>query len=127
MGPLCSQGAQIPMEKRLKSFVHAWNGLREVVSGQANFRIHLAVAVVVVAAGFQAGLTAGEWCIIVLAIFLVLSLEAANTAIEHVVDLLSPGYHETARKAKDIGAAAVLLAAVGSIAAGLLIFLPKIL
>jgi len=115
------------MKARLKSFVHAWNGLRDIVSGQANFRIHLMAAILVILAGFLADLTPMEWCVIILAIFLVLAMEAANTAIEKAVDLLSPEYHETARKAKDTGAAAVLLSAIASVAAGLIIFLPKIL
>ena len=57
---------------------------------------------------------------------LVLSAEAMNTAVEFVVDLVSPHYHPLAGKAKDVAAAAVLLAAFGAVIIGLIIFLPKI-
>lgn len=63
---------------------------------------------------------------VVLCIALVISLEALNTAIEHLTDLVSPDYHPLAGKAKDVAAAAVLIAAMGAAVAGGLIFLPKI-
>lgn len=63
---------------------------------------------------------------VALCIALVLSLEALNTAVEHLTDLVSPDYHPLAGKAKDVAAAAVLIAAMGAIVAGGLIFLPKI-
>jgi len=68
-----------------------------------------------------------EWIVVVLCVAVVLSLEAMNTAIEHLTDLVSPGFHPLAGKTKDVAAAAVLLAAMGAVVVGLLIFLPKIL
>ena len=62
-----------------------------------------------------------------LAIFLVLAMEVVNTAIEKLVDFVSPAYHEMAGMVKDLSAAAVLLTAVGAVIAGTIIFLPKIL
>ena len=67
-----------------------------------------------------------EWLSITLVAALVLSAEAMNTAIEFVVDLVSPDYHPLAGKAKDVAAAAVLLAAFGAIIVGLIVFVPKI-
>jgi diacylglycerol kinase len=115
------------MNSRLKSFVHAWKGVMLVATGEANFRIHLAAAILVITAGAITGLTPVEWCIILLAIFFVLAMEAANTAVEKVVDLVSPEFNDAAGKAKDISAAAVLLAAIAALSAGLVIFIPKIL
>ena len=113
--------------KLLKSFGYAFRGLRIVLLSQQNFQVHLCIACLVVAAGIAAGLTAGEWCIILLTIFLVLAMEIVNTAIEKLVDFVSPAYHEKAGIVKDISAAAVLLTAIGAVIVGTFIFLPKIL
>jgi diacylglycerol kinase (ATP) len=57
---------------------------------------------------------------------LVFALEAANTAVEHITDLISPDFHSLAGRAKDMAAAAVLLGSLGSLAAGLFILAPKL-
>ena len=61
------------------------------------------------------------------AITTVLSAEAFNTAIEYLIDLVSPDYHPLAGKAKDVAAAAVLFTAIGAFFVGLIIFLPKVI
>jgi len=48
-----------------------------------------------------------------------------NTAIEFLVDLVQPDHHPLAEKAKDIAAAAVLIAAIASVVIGVIVFLPK--
>lgn len=63
---------------------------------------------------------------ILLAIFLVLTLEAVNTAIECVVDLVTMEYHELAKQAKDIAAFSVLLVSILALIIGLIIFIPHI-
>jgi len=93
---------------------------------QVNARIHLLATVVVVAAGFWWKLSASEWVAIVAAIGLVWTAEAMNTAIEAVVDLVSPEYHVIAGRAKDIAAGAVLCAAITAVVIGALIFGPKL-
>jgi diacylglycerol kinase len=80
-----------------------------------------------VLAGLYFKIERTEWLVMTLVAALVLSAEAMNTAVEFVVDLVSPDYHPLAGKAKDVAAAAVLLAAFGAIIVGLIIFLPKIL
>jgi diacylglycerol kinase len=112
---------------RLKSFAYAFRGLKIVMTGQKNFRIHISVACIVILAGLYERLTESEWCIIIVTIFLVLALEVVNTALEKLVDFISPGFHEQAAIIKDISAAAVLLAATGAVIIGLIIFLPRIL
>jgi diacylglycerol kinase (ATP) len=113
--------------KLLKSFGFAFKGMGFVIRSQQNFRIHLFVACMVVIAGFFFHITPPEWCIIVLAISMVLAMEILNTAIEKLVDFVSPGFHHQAGIIKDLAAAAVLLTAIGAVIAGIIIFLPKLL
>ena len=114
------------MKKRLHSFRYAFQGLADLFRSQPNARIHAAAAAAAVCLGFFFQISQLEWAAVALCIALVLSLEALNTAIEHLTDLVSPDYHPLAGKAKDVAAAAVLIAAMGAAVAGALIFLPKI-
>lgn len=113
--------------KRLKSFVYAFRGIGLLVRNEHNARIHLVAAVAVVAAGFLLGITASEWTVIVLVIGAVLAAEAFNSALEALCDLVSPGYHESIKKAKDLAAGAVLLVAIAAAVIGSVIFIPRIL
>jgi hypothetical protein len=61
-----------------------------------------------------------------MSIAFVLSAEAMNTALEYLTDLVSPDPHPLAGKAKDVAAAAVLIAAFSAIIVGLILFLPKL-
>jgi len=115
------------LQKRANSFRYAFRGLAEMLSSQPNARIHLASATLAVFAGFFFRISSLEWVAIVLCIALVFALEAVNTALEYLTDLVSPDFHPLAGKAKDVAAAAVLVAAAGAAAVGLIIFLPKIL
>lgn len=114
------------LKKRIKSFGYAIKGISTLFSTQINARIHAMALIIVVLMGFYYHINGHEWTIIILTSAMVLSAEAMNTAIEFVVDMVSPDYHILAEKAKDVAAAAVLLAAIGAIIIGLLIFLPKI-
>lgn len=113
------------MKKRLRSFKYAGKGVARVASTEANFMIHLAAAAGVTGLGLYFGLAAWEWCAVILCFGLVLSAEAMNSAVERLVDFVSPGLHEKAGEVKDIAAGAVLLSAIMAAAVGLLIFLPK--
>ena len=93
---------------------------------QPNARIHLFAAIVVVVLGVRLGVTAGEWVALILSIVLVLAAEALNTALEHVVDIVSPDWHEAARDAKDVAASAVLICAIGAVCVGAIVFLPRL-
>jgi diacylglycerol kinase (ATP) len=77
-------------------------------------------------AGLCFGIGAMEWCAVILAMALVWSAEALNTAIELLADALSPDPHPLVGRAKDVAAAGVLLAAMGAAAVGLIVFVPKI-
>ena len=113
------------MKKRLQSFGYAGRGIRLVFTSEANMKIHILIAAVVVICGFFFQITIQEWIACILCIGLVFSAEMINTAIENVVDLASPEHHELAGKAKDIAAGAVLICAIISVIIGLLIFVPK--
>jgi diacylglycerol kinase len=114
-------------QKRIKSFSYAIKGIAILFKSQPNARIHGVVLSLVIAAGLYFQIEKSEWLIIALIASLVLSAEAMNTAVEFVVDLVSPDYNHLAGKAKDVAAAAVLLAAFGAVVVGLIIFLPRVL
>jgi len=115
------------IRKLLRSFEYAFSGLAEMVKSEQNARIHIIISVCVIIAGFLFKIAAGEWCIALLCIALVWAAEAFNTAIEGLTDHLFKEKHETAKKVKDISAAAVLLCAIISVLCGVMIFLPKLL
>ena len=94
--------------------------------GQHNAWIHAAATGVVVAAGLFFGLSALEWCVVVLAITMVWAAEALNTAIEILCDVVSPDFHPRVEKVKDVAAGAVLICAVGAACVGLVLFVPRI-
>jgi diacylglycerol kinase (ATP) len=104
----------------------AWAGVVHTLRTQPNARIELAATIGVTLAGGWFGLSGGEWAILLLTFFLVLALEAVNTAIEAVVDLTSPAYHPLAKIAKDAAAGALVFVVLGSIGVALAIFGPRL-
>ena len=110
-----------------KRFGYAFKGLHVVLYTQQNFRIHLGILIAVVAAGFWLKISLAEWCVVCCASVAVLALETMNTAIEKLVDLVSPQFNKEAGIIKDLAAGAVLIAAIGAVLAGIIIFLPKLI
>ncbi len=110
----------------LRSFRFAIGGLGHLLGTQRNFRIEVGCGALAVLAGLAAGLERWEWIALVLTIALVLILEAVNTSIEDAVTLASPGRDVIAGRAKDVSAAAVLVAACASVAVGGILFLPRL-
>lgn len=111
--------------RRLRSVGFAVQGIHVVVVSQANARLHLVAAIFVIVAAFCSGLTLIEWALLMLAIGMVWTAEALNTAIEFVVDLASPDKQLLAEQAKDTAAGGVLLASIFAAAVGLIVFLPR--
>lgn len=111
----------------IRSFGFAFAGVGAMLRTQRNAQIHTVAMIVVVAAGGLFGVTADEWIALILATALVLALEGLNTALEAVVDLVSPQPHPLAKKAKDVAAGAVLIGAIGAALVGCIIFLPRLL
>lgn len=115
------------IRRLIKSFGYALKGLHQMVKTEQNARIHLMATVTVLIAALLLGLTATEWCLILLCMALVWAAEAFNTAIETVTDHLFKERNETARIIKDVAAGAVFVCALAAAACGLIIFIPKIL
>ncbi|MEL7645058.1 MAG: diacylglycerol kinase family protein [Anaerolineaceae bacterium] len=109
---------------RFYSFKFAFNGWGYVLRTQKNAWIHMAATALVIGAGIWLGLSRYEWAIILLVIGIVWIAEFLNTALEAILDIASPERHPLARIAKDVGAAAVLSAAVIAIVVGLIILGP---
>lgn len=114
------------MNKLLQSFGYAFKGLAYAFRSQLNFKLHCVATALVVALGLYVQLSIAEWLWISLAIALVLAAELFNTAIEVLVDLVSPTWNDKAGKVKDVAAGAVLLIALLALAIGLFIFVPKL-
>ena len=108
-----------------KSFGYAFEGIFNCIRNERNMKIHIAVAALVVIAGWILGLSITEWCICLGLFGLVMALELVNTAVEAVVDLVTSERHPLAKTAKDTAAGAVLIAAIMAAIVGLLIFVPK--
>jgi diacylglycerol kinase len=116
-----------PRQTLLRSFRAAFAGLFYGIRTQRNLQIHAAAAVLVVLAAIVLHLTRVEWCLIVLCIGLTAAAELLNTAVEVTLDRLWPQYDDDVRVAKDVAAAAVLVAAITSMAVGLMVFVPRLI
>jgi diacylglycerol kinase (ATP) len=111
---------------RFKSIACAARGIALILREQANARIHLFATVAVIAMGFVLRVTRGEWVLLTVAIGIVWIAEAANTAIEFLADRITREHDESIRRAKDIAAGAVLLAAITAAIIGLLVLGPRL-
>ena len=95
--------------KFIKSVPHAFRGIISLMKNDNNFRIHLLAVILVIISGIWIEFSESEWLAVIITMGIVLSLEAINTAIETIIDLVSPEYHDLAKKTKDVAAGAVLL------------------
>ncbi|MFN8355539.1 MAG: diacylglycerol kinase family protein [Spirosomataceae bacterium] len=116
----------IDFNKFGRSVGFAVRGLRWLWQ-ENNARIHALAGVAVVIVGISLGLSASEWLWIGLAIALVFIAELVNTSLERLTDLVSPHHHPLAGQAKDLAAAAVLVAALFAIVVGMVIVVPHVL
>ena len=114
------------LHTRARSFRFAFTGWWFVIRTQRNAWIHTLVSVVVVALCAWLRFAARDWALIILAIAMVWTAEFLNTALEAVVDLASPQQHQLARVGKDVGAAAVLIAAGSAALIGFLLIGPPL-
>lgn len=111
----------------LASLGHACNGLLGFFSTERNGRIQVCFAIIALAAAACFGISDMQWLVVLMCIALVLSLEMMNSAVEKLCDLVHKDYHPAIKVIKDVAAASVLLSAIVSAIAGLIIFLPKII
>ncbi len=114
------------LKQRILSFKFAFEGIGYVLRTQPNAWIHALITLVVIIVSFWLSLDNHEWALLILTIVVVWMAEMSNTAIEAVVDLLSPEIQQKAKIAKDVSAGAVLISAIGAIIVGTLIIGPRI-
>jgi|ERR1051326_1529783 diacylglycerol kinase (ATP) len=109
---------------RIRSVGHAVAGIARMIRCQHNAWVHAAVTALVLATAFLLRISAADWCWIILAISIVWTAEALNTAFEFLADAASPASHPLVRDAKDVAAGAVLLTAIAAAVIGGIIFCP---
>lgn len=105
----------------LSSLIAAFQGIIFAVRRERNMRIHLGVALLVIAASLYFQVERWELLFVLTAVFLVLITEMVNTALERVVDLSTRKYNHLAHTAKNVAAGAVLFAALFAIVVAALI------
>ncbi len=115
------------LKRLINGFRYALLGLWHIIRVEQNARIHLAVAVLVMVAGLAFGLSNGELAAIFFAVIIVFLAEVLNTAIEKTLDLIEPQFNNKVAIIKDMAAGAVLVAAVGAVIIGVVIFTPYVL
>ena len=111
---------------RIRSFGYAFRGWWHVLRTQQNAWIHAIISTAVIIVSLWLRLSARDLAVLLVTIAMVWAAEFFNTAIEAVVDLASPDKHPLAKVGKDVGAAAVLIAALAAIGVGLLILGPPL-
>lgn len=111
---------------RLKSFAYAIQGIAFMLKTQHNAWLHLVATLVVIALGLYCRISLNDWRWLVTAIAMVWFTEAFNTAVEYVCDVVSPSYLLAVKRAKDVAAGGVLIAAVAAAIIGALTFWPYV-
>lgn len=109
------------------AFANAWHGLSLAIRTERNLKIDLCFGAAAIALGMLFRIDGPSWLAVIVCIGMMLALETLNTAIEAVVDLASPEYHDLARKAKDCAAGAALAGAGASAVVGAVVFVPPAL
>jgi len=116
--------ARFSFAARLKSVHYAFAGLWLMLRTQHNTWVQLAINIAVIAAGFWLDVSAADWRWLILTLLLMWVAETFNTDFEHLCDVVSPDFHHSVQKSKDIAAGAVLLCSIGSAIIGALTFWP---
>ena len=114
------------VNKLIKAFSNAINGIRFCYRNEFNFRIHLVAILGVIIFSFITGISETECLIVTGCCMLVVVFEMMNTALEGICDQITSDFHPKIKIIKDISAGAVLVSAIGSCIIGCIIFIPKI-
>jgi diacylglycerol kinase (ATP) len=117
-----SRARRVDLRRTLYSFRHAGRGFAWALSTQANLRVHLVAAAAVLLAGVLFRFSVIELVALVLCFAIVIAAELFNTTLEVLIDYAWPEHHPMIGRAKDVAAAAVLVAAVGAAIVGVLLF-----
>lgn len=115
------------MHKHTISFLNAFRGIWTALITQANIRIHFVIGSLVLLSSVYLKLSLNEILILILTIMLVIVTEMINTALEFVSDAITLDHNEDIKRAKDVSAGAVLIAAIFAVLIGCMIFIPKLL
>lgn len=115
------------MSKFFFSLKCAINGIKTVFKEEQNFKTEFFLGILAIVLGISLHITNIEMIIVILCTIIVLTAEIVNTAIEDLCDKIEPTHDKTIGKIKDIMAGFVLIASIGSIIIGIIIFLPKIM
>ncbi|WP_019636283.1 diacylglycerol kinase family protein [Paenibacillus fonticola] len=111
-----------PRPKWRDTFRYALEGIVLAVKTERNMKIHLFAAAAVAAAALYFRLPARDLALLCIVIGMVIAAELVNTALEYVVNLVSPEWHKLAKAAKDTAAGAVLVTAIAAVLVGCLLF-----
>ena len=115
------------LKSRFGSFRFALNGISLLLKNEHNSRIHLLAAIIAIIMGIIMKIDHYEWPFLIIVIGAVFLTELLNSSIESMADRIDPEWNELIMRAKDYGAAAVLISAIVAIVVGGLIFIPKFL
>jgi diacylglycerol kinase len=115
------------LKSRFGSFRFALNGISLLLKNEHNSRIHLLAAIIAIIMGIIMKIDHYEWSLLIIVIGAVHLTELLNSSIESLADRIDPEWNELIMRAKDYGAAAVLISAIIAIVVGGLIFIPKFL
>jgi len=113
-------------KKLFRSFRHAFRGLKYVLKNEQNFQLEILIGIFIFILMLIFDIRDWQKVALFLVIFAVLAIELINTILERVVDILKPRVHPYAQLIKDVMAAAVLIASIGAIVIGTIIFYPYI-
>jgi len=114
----------IDANKTHRSFKYAFEGVYHAIHNHQNLKIHIAAAILATILAFFLKISRVEFLFVLFAIMFVIFSEMVNTAIEEMTDLITNEHRKEAKIAKDISAAAVLIATVFSLIVAAVIFLP---
>lgn len=117
---------RLTVSARLRSFRFASTGIVFMLRTQHNARLHVVATIIVLGVGFALRVSVADWRWITVAILVVWVAETMNTAFEHLCDVVSPHFHTSVQRSKDVAAGAVLISSVGAAILGLLTILPYI-
>lgn len=110
--------------KRIKACGYAFKGALILIKTEPPIQVQIVIGILMVILGFYFNITAIEWMLQIFAIGLVISLEAANTAIEEIADFIHPDFHQKIGLIKDMAAGAVFFSAITAVIIGLIIYIP---
>lgn len=109
-----------------ESIYRAARGFLRAVKEERNLQIHLLATFIVLFLSFLFSISIWELIVVLFLCFSIIILELLNTIFEKVVDFMKPQMHSYVRVVKDMMAAVVLIAAIGAVLVGALIFVPYI-